>query len=111
MQGVFNRARNNCLTRFNYAWLRGMILLGFFGCHRWRCTTAQTIHRLARHADNDSHGFLALTCGEWSLVTMAWNIKRLSLKEADRFSVIQQVFERTTGQSDAALWLGISYVR
>lgn len=32
---------------------------------------------------------------------------QMSLKEADRYAVIQQVVERTIGQSDAALWLGI----
>lgn len=32
----------------------------------------------------------------------------MSLKEADRYAVIQQVIERTMGQSDAALWLNIS---
>ena len=35
-------------------------------------------------------------------------VLRMSLKEADRYAVIQQVIERTMGQSDAALWLGIS---
>ena len=33
---------------------------------------------------------------------------QMSLKEADRYAVIQQVIERTMGQADAALWLGIS---
>ena len=32
----------------------------------------------------------------------------MSLKEADRYAVIVQVIKRTMGQSDAALWLGIS---
>ncbi len=32
----------------------------------------------------------------------------MSLKEADRYAVIQQVIERTMGQADAALWLNIS---
>ena len=32
----------------------------------------------------------------------------MSLKEADRCAVIQQVIERTMDQSDAALWLNIS---
>ena len=32
----------------------------------------------------------------------------MSLKEADRYAVIQQVIQRTVGQSDAALWLNIS---
>lgn len=35
-------------------------------------------------------------------------VVQMSLKEADRYAVIQQVVERTMGQSDAALWLGIS---
>ncbi len=35
-------------------------------------------------------------------------VVQMSLKEADRYAVIQQVIERTMGQSDAALWLGIS---
>lgn len=35
-------------------------------------------------------------------------VVQMSLKEADRYSVIVQVIERTMGQSDAALWLGIS---
>ena len=33
---------------------------------------------------------------------------QISLKETDRYAVIQQVIERTMGQSDAALWLNIS---
>ena len=33
---------------------------------------------------------------------------KMSLKEADRYAVIQQVIQRTMGQSDAALWLNIS---
>ncbi len=32
----------------------------------------------------------------------------MSLKEADRYAVIEQVIERTMTQSDAALWLNIS---
>ena len=36
------------------------------------------------------------------------NVVQMSLKEADRYAVIQQVIERTMGQADAALWLGIS---
>ncbi len=35
-------------------------------------------------------------------------VVQMSLKEADRYAVIQQVIERTMGQSDAALWLNIS---
>ena len=35
-------------------------------------------------------------------------VARMSLKEADRYAVIEQVIQRTMGQSDAALWLGIS---
>ena len=35
-------------------------------------------------------------------------VVQMSLKEADRYAVIVQVIERTMGQSDAALWLGIS---
>ena len=32
----------------------------------------------------------------------------MSVKEADRYAVIRQVIARTMGQSDAALWLGVS---
>ena len=32
----------------------------------------------------------------------------MSVKEADRYAVVQQVIERTMGQADAALWLNIS---
>ena len=35
-------------------------------------------------------------------------VVQMSLKEADRDAVIEQVIERTMGQSDAALWLNIS---
>ena len=35
-------------------------------------------------------------------------VVQMSLKEADRCAVIQQVIERTMDQSDAALWLNIS---
>ena len=35
-------------------------------------------------------------------------VVQMSLKEADRYAVIVQVIKRTMGQSDAALWLGIS---
>ena len=35
-------------------------------------------------------------------------VVQMSLKEADRYAVIQQVIERSMGQSDAALWLNIS---
>ena len=35
-------------------------------------------------------------------------VVQMSLKEADRYAVIQQVIQRTMGQSDAALWLNIS---
>ena len=35
-------------------------------------------------------------------------VLQLSLKEADRYAVIQQVIERAMGQSDAALWLNLS---
>ena len=35
-------------------------------------------------------------------------VVQMSLKEADRYAVIEQVIERTMGQSDAALWLNIS---
>src|SRR5450759_1855918 len=35
-------------------------------------------------------------------------VVQMSLKEADRYAVIQQVIGRTMGQSDAALWLNIS---
>ena len=35
-------------------------------------------------------------------------VVQMSLKEADRYAVIQQVIERTMAQSDAALWLNIS---
>ena len=35
-------------------------------------------------------------------------VVQMSLKEADRYAVIQQVIERTMGQSDAALWLNLS---
>ena len=35
-------------------------------------------------------------------------VVQMNLKEADRYAVIQQVIERTMGQSDAALWLNIS---
>ena len=35
-------------------------------------------------------------------------VVEMSLKEADRYAVIQQVIERTMRQSDAALWLNIS---
>lgn len=32
----------------------------------------------------------------------------MSLREADRYAVIQQVIQRTMAQGDAALWLNIS---
>jgi transposase len=32
----------------------------------------------------------------------------MSLKEVDRYAVIEQVLRRTMKQSDAALWLGVS---
>ena len=35
-------------------------------------------------------------------------VVQMSMKEADRYAVIQQVIQRTMGQSDAALWLNIS---
>ena len=35
-------------------------------------------------------------------------VVQMSLKEADWYAVIQQVIERTIGQSDAALWLNLS---
>ena len=35
-------------------------------------------------------------------------VVQVSMKEADRYAVIQQVIQRTMGQSDAALWLNIS---
>ena len=35
-------------------------------------------------------------------------VVQMSLKEADRYAVIQQVIERTMGLADAALWLNIS---
>jgi len=35
-------------------------------------------------------------------------VVQMSLKEADRYAVIEQVIERTMAQSDAALWLNIS---
>src|SRR5665647_2351800 len=35
-------------------------------------------------------------------------VVQMSLKEAERYAVIQQVIGRTMGQSDAALWLNIS---
>ena len=35
-------------------------------------------------------------------------VVQMSLKEADRYAVIQQVIQRTMGQSDAALWLNLS---
>ena len=35
-------------------------------------------------------------------------VVQMSMKEADRYAVIQQVIQRTRGQSDAALWLNIS---
>ena len=35
-------------------------------------------------------------------------VVQMSLKEADRYAVIQQGIQRTMGQSDAALWLNIS---
>ena len=35
-------------------------------------------------------------------------VVQMSLKEADRYAVIQQVIQRTVGQSVAALWLNIS---
>ena len=35
-------------------------------------------------------------------------VVQMSLKEADRYAVIQQLIERTMGQSDAALWRNIS---
>ena len=35
-------------------------------------------------------------------------VVQMSSKEADRYAVIQQVIQRTMGQSDAALWLNIS---
>ena len=35
-------------------------------------------------------------------------VVQMSLKEADRYAVIQQVIQRTIGQSDATLWLNIS---
>ena len=35
-------------------------------------------------------------------------VVQMRLKEADRYAVIQQVIQRTMGQSDAALWLDIS---
>ena len=36
------------------------------------------------------------------------DVVQMSLKEADRYAVIQQVIERTMGQAEAALWLNIS---
>lgn len=38
-------------------------------------------------------------------------VAQMSLKEADRYAVIQQVIGRTMGQSDAALWLNISVAK
>ncbi len=35
-------------------------------------------------------------------------VVQMSLKEADRYAVIQQVIQRTMGQADAALWLNLS---
>lgn len=35
-------------------------------------------------------------------------VVQMSSKEADRYAVIQQVIQRTMGQSDAALWLNLS---
>ena len=35
-------------------------------------------------------------------------VVQMSLKEVDRYAVIQQVIQRTMGQSDAALWLNLS---
>ena len=35
-------------------------------------------------------------------------VVQMSWKESDRYAVIVQVIERTSGQSDAARWLNIS---
>ena len=38
-------------------------------------------------------------------------VVQMRLKEADRYAVIQQVIQRTMGQSDAALWLNLSVLK
>ena len=35
-------------------------------------------------------------------------VVQMSVKEADRYAVVQQVIERTMGQADAAMWLNLS---